>query len=102
MNINLHNYWFLLFCVRVLLILFALRVVISVSYIFVYVKLLLSTMSVYYKFKSALSFDTVIFDGVHISLQDLKKAIVKKVHSGKKPLFDLQITNAQTKEGKFK
>ena len=57
-------------------------------------------MSVRYKFKSALSFDTVKFDGVHISLQDLKKAILKKARSGKKPLFELKIMNAQTKEGK--
>ena len=58
-------------------------------------------MSVYYKFKSALNFDTVIFDGMHISLQDLKKAILKKTNSGKKPSFELTITNAQTKEGKL-
>lgn len=29
-------------------------------------------MSVHYKFKSALEYDTVTFDGLHISVKDLK------------------------------
>ncbi|KAF4529024.1 hypothetical protein B566_EDAN016874 [Ephemera danica] len=33
-------------------------------------------MSVHYKFKSALEYDTVTFDGLHISVGDLKKAIL--------------------------
>lgn len=56
-------------------------------------------MSVHYKFKSALDFDTIAFDGLHISVDDLKKAILHQKRLGKTVDFDLQITNAQTKEG---
>ncbi|XP_055702927.1 uncharacterized protein LOC129801679 isoform X2 [Phlebotomus papatasi] len=55
-------------------------------------------MSVHYKFKSALDFDTITFDGLHISVADLKKAIIQQKRIGKIADFDLQITNAQTKE----
>lgn len=57
-------------------------------------------MSVHYKFKSSLDFDTISFDGLHISVDDLKKAIIHQRRLGKTD-FDLLITNAQTKEGKF-
>jgi hypothetical protein len=57
-------------------------------------------MSVHYKFKSALEYDTVTFDGLHISIADLKTAITQQKRIGKTSDFDLQITNAQTKEGK--
>jgi E3 ubiquitin-protein ligase RBBP6 len=57
-------------------------------------------MSVHYKFKSALEYDTVTFDGLHISVGDLKKAILHQKKLSKNVDFDLQITNAQTKEGK--
>lgn len=56
-------------------------------------------MSVHYKFKSALDYDTVTFDGLHISVGDLKSAISQQKRIGKTSDFDLQITNAQTKEG---
>lgn len=59
-----------------------------------------SDMSVHYKFKSTLDFDTVSFDGLHISVADLKKAIFHQKRIGKNTDFDLQITNAQTKEGR--
>lgn len=58
-----------------------------------------SIMSVHYKFKSAISYDTITFDGLHISLKDLKKAILHQKQIGKNTDFDLQITNAQTNEG---
>lgn len=58
-------------------------------------------MSVHYKFKSALDFDTVTFDGLNISVGDLKKAIIHQKRLGKVTDFDLQITNAQTKEGLY-
>lgn len=58
-------------------------------------------MSVHYKFKSALDFDTISFDGLHISVDDLKKAIIHQKRLGKTQDFDLQVTNAQTKEGKY-
>lgn len=56
-------------------------------------------MSVHYKFKCSLDFDTISFDGLHISVADLKKEIINKKKLGKTQDFDLQITNAQTKEG---
>lgn len=59
-------------------------------------------MSVHYKFKSTLNFDTITFDGLHISVADLKREIILQKRLGKVIDFDLQITNAQTKEGKRK
>lgn len=56
-------------------------------------------MSVHYKFKAALDFSTVTFDGIHISVAELKKAIIDQKRLGKNADFDLQIINAQTKEG---
>lgn len=56
-------------------------------------------MSVHYKFNAALDFSTVTFDGIHISVSDLKKEIVEQKRLGKSADFDLQIQNAQTKEG---
>lgn len=56
-------------------------------------------MSVHYKFKSAISYDTITFDGLHISVKDLKKAILHQKQIGKNTDFDLQVTNAQTNEG---
>ncbi|XP_044252807.1 E3 ubiquitin-protein ligase RBBP6 isoform X2 [Tribolium madens] len=55
-------------------------------------------MSVHYKFKSALEYDTVTFDGLHISVKDLKNSIIQQKRIGKNTDFDLQVTNAQTKE----
>nr|XP_054763810.1 E3 ubiquitin-protein ligase RBBP6-like [Lytechinus pictus] len=53
--------------------------------------------SVHYKFKSSIDYDTVTFDGLHISLADLKKAIMEQKKIGRAE-FDLQVTNAQTAE----
>ncbi|TNM97249.1 hypothetical protein fugu_015405 [Takifugu bimaculatus] len=52
---------------------------------------------IHYKFASKRSPDTVIFDGPHITLQELKRLIMEreKLRSGD---CDLQITNSQTKE----
>ncbi|XP_055916777.1 E3 ubiquitin-protein ligase RBBP6 isoform X2 [Eupeodes corollae] len=55
-------------------------------------------MSVHYKFKSSLDFDTITFDGLHISVNDFRKAVVQQKRLGKTNDFELQITNAQTKE----
>ncbi|XP_014386484.1 PREDICTED: E3 ubiquitin-protein ligase RBBP6-like [Myotis brandtii] len=52
---------------------------------------------VHYKFASKLNYDTVTFDGLHISLCDLKKQIMGR-EKLKAANCDLQITNAQTKE----
>lgn len=56
--------------------------------------------SVHYKFKSSIDYDTVTFDGLHISLGDLKKAIMEQKKIGRVE-FDLQVTNAQSSEGRF-
>ncbi|XP_037112404.1 E3 ubiquitin-protein ligase RBBP6-like isoform X3 [Syngnathus acus] len=52
---------------------------------------------IHYKFSSKLSYSTVVFDGPHITLMDLKERIMgrEKLRAGD---CDLQITNAQTKE----
>ncbi|XP_068276138.1 E3 ubiquitin-protein ligase RBBP6-like [Nyctibius grandis] len=52
---------------------------------------------VHYKFFSKLNYDTVTFNGLHISLGDLKRQIMahEKLNTAN---CDLQITNAQTKE----
>ncbi|XP_059688113.1 E3 ubiquitin-protein ligase RBBP6-like [Gavia stellata] len=52
---------------------------------------------VHYKFFSKLSYDTVTFGGLHISLCDLKRRIMGR-EKLKAANCDLQITNAQTKE----
>ncbi|KAG5832140.1 hypothetical protein ANANG_G00287950 [Anguilla anguilla] len=52
---------------------------------------------VHYKFSSKLNYDTVTFDGLHITLSDLKRQIMGR-EKLKAADCDLQITNAQTKE----
>ncbi|XP_075345872.1 E3 ubiquitin-protein ligase RBBP6-like [Mycteria americana] len=52
---------------------------------------------VHYKFSSKMSYDTVTFSGLHISLCDLKRQIMSR-EKLKVSNCDLQITNAQTKE----
>ena len=55
-------------------------------------------MSVYYKFRSTKDFDTVRFDGLHISVGQLKKDIIQQKRIGKDADYELQIIDAQTKE----
>lgn len=55
-------------------------------------------MSVHYRFKSALEYDTITFDGLHISVKDLKNSIIQQKRIGRSTDFDLRITNAQTQE----
>ncbi|XP_059155173.1 E3 ubiquitin-protein ligase RBBP6-like [Physella acuta] len=50
---------------------------------------------IHYKFKSSLDYDSVTFDGLHLSLADLKKAISQKKRL-KPGEFELEVTNAQT------
>ncbi|XP_029945859.1 E3 ubiquitin-protein ligase RBBP6-like [Salarias fasciatus] len=52
---------------------------------------------VHYKFSSKLSYDTLVFDGPHTTLSELKREIMckEKLRAGN---CDLHITNAQTKE----
>jgi hypothetical protein len=56
-------------------------------------------MSVHFKFKSQTTFDSIQFDGAHISVGDLKRAIVAKKKLGYTSDFDLKFTNAQSQEG---
>ena len=53
---------------------------------------------VHYKFSSKLNYDTVTFNGLHISLGDLKHQIMGR-EKLKAANCNLQIINAQTKEG---
>lgn len=53
---------------------------------------------IHYKFRSALEYDTITFDGLSISLADLKHSIITQKKFGKNTDFDLEVTNAQTKE----
>jgi E3 ubiquitin-protein ligase RBBP6 len=57
-------------------------------------------MSVHYKFKNSVEDNTVTFDGVHISVGDLKAAIIqqKKLKQGE---CDYQIMDSESKKGKF-
>ncbi|KAJ3089034.1 E3 ubiquitin-protein ligase rbbp6 [Quaeritorhiza haematococci] len=53
---------------------------------------------VYYKFKSAKDYDTATFDGLGISVFDLKREIMTAKKLGKGTDFDLVVANAQTNE----
>ena len=53
---------------------------------------------VHYKFSSKLDYNTVTFDGLHITLNELKRQIMARERL-KATDCDLQITNAQTREG---
>lgn len=52
---------------------------------------------VHYQFSSRLDYDTITFDGPHISVCDLKKQIMKK-EKLRATKCELQISNAETKE----
>uniref|UniRef100_A0A3B3ZCV9 DWNN domain-containing protein n=1 Tax=Periophthalmus magnuspinnatus TaxID=409849 RepID=A0A3B3ZCV9_9GOBI len=52
---------------------------------------------VHYKFSSKLDYNTVTFDGLHITLSELKRQIMVR-EKLKATDCDLQITNAQTRE----
>lgn len=54
---------------------------------------------VHYKFKSQKDFDTVTFDGMFISVGDLKRQIVDKKGLARDQACELLLTNAQSNEG---
>ena len=54
---------------------------------------------VYFKFKSALTSDTITFDGVFVSVTDLKRAIVDKKGLGRDSALELLLSNAQSGQG---
>ena len=53
-------------------------------------------MSVRFKFKNDLDFSAVPVDGFHISVRDLKRAIVAKKRLGRVTDFDLDVINQQS------
>jgi hypothetical protein len=53
---------------------------------------------VHYKFKNSVEYDSLTFDGLSISLKDLKLGIMKKKKMRAED-NDLQVVNAQTGEG---
>ncbi|CAK9299909.1 unnamed protein product [Gordionus sp. m RMFG-2023] len=53
---------------------------------------------IYYKFKSNIEYDTIKFDGLHMSLEELKDNILQQKKMPKSGNFTLQIINAQNKE----
>lgn len=54
---------------------------------------------VYYKFKSAREHDHISFDGIEISVFDLKRDIILAKKLGKGTDFDLALYNPHTNEG---
>ncbi|XP_050969079.1 E3 ubiquitin-protein ligase RBBP6 [Labeo rohita] len=50
---------------------------------------------VHYKFRSKLSHDTIAFEGLHITLRELKRQIMRRERL---KLCDLQVNSAQTNE----
>ena len=55
---------------------------------------------IHFKFVSNKNFDKIVFDGVTLTLSQLKKLIFEKSKLPSKLDFDLEITNADTNEGK--
>ena len=55
-------------------------------------------MSVRFRFRNELDYQIIPCDGFHMSVRDIKKAIIKKRKCGKVTDYDLIISNAQTKE----
>lgn len=53
-------------------------------------------MSVRFKFKNDLDFQPIPCDGFHISVRDLKRAIIRLKKFGKVTDFDLVVTNSQS------
>lgn len=56
--------------------------------------------SIHYKFKSSSEYSTVTFDGPNISLNELRDLIMSQKKIAKTADHTLEITNAQSKEGK--
>ena len=55
---------------------------------------------VHYKFKSSKDYQHVTFDGLYISVGDLKKEIINQKHL-RLGEFELEIANAQNGQGKI-
>ena len=55
---------------------------------------------IHFKFKSSLDYEKVTFDGLHISLADLKDRIMKQKKIGLSNEFKLEVVDAQNKKGR--
>lgn len=55
-------------------------------------------MSVYYKFKTSINYDTITFNDLFISIKDFKKAVVQQKFLNYTK-SDLKVSNAETNEG---
>ena len=47
-------------------------------------------------------YDKIAFDGVSLSVAQLKKLVIEKMKFSRRNDYDLQISNADTQEGKLK
>lgn len=56
--------------------------------------------AIHYKFSSSNEYKNITFDGLAISLHDLKRAIMER-QKLKPTELDLQVTNAQTLKGEL-
>jgi hypothetical protein len=58
---------------------------------------------IHFKFVYKTTYDKIAFDGVNLNLSQLKKLIIEKskLTQNKQLDFDLEITNADTNEGKY-
>lgn len=56
---------------------------------------------IHFKFKSSLEYEKITFDGLHISLGDLKEAIMKQKKIGVSNQYTLKVVDAQSKKGTF-
>ena len=55
-----------------------------------------------FKFKSSLDYEKVTFDGLQISVADLRQKIMQQKKLGLSDDFTLQIMDAQSKKGELK
>jgi protein MPE1 len=55
---------------------------------------------IHYKLVSKTNYDKITFDGVSLTLGQLKKLIFERAKFTKRFDYDLEIKNADTKEGK--
>ena len=54
---------------------------------------------IHFKFKSSIDYEKLTFDGLHISLSDLKEAIMKQKKIGSFNQYTLSVKDAQSKKG---
>ena len=57
-------------------------------------------MSVRFKFKNDIEYSAIPCDGFHISVHDLKRAIIRAKRLGRVTDFDLDVTNQQGRSEK--